>query len=171
MVKRQLTNLGNSKALVLDPFVLEYLGLENSGEVILRIENDSLILTNPSASNGLIEGEQSASIQSQYEKSQYIKDFFRDGRLRVGDVLIYYPAVEEGKATAGDDTIIATLTRNAVGNRYYITSNKDGKEYSLSGLRRKIIDDLQLTSVSRDWVYNLNNEWRVLKSNTPLSQL
>jgi len=44
-VIRQLRKLGNSSALILDKPILELLGLEEDGQVLLTIEHGCLIVT------------------------------------------------------------------------------------------------------------------------------
>ncbi len=176
MIRRKLTTIGNSKVLTMEPFLLEYLGLEDSDDIILKIENESLVVFSAASISSseyqqMTSASTAPSIQSVSEKSHYIRDFFKDGRLSIGDELIYYPAIEEGKATINDSRIKAKIIRDANGNRYYLESEADGKEYSLSGLRRKIIVDLGLVTVKRDWVFEINSEWKLLKTNRYLSEL
>lgn len=171
MIKRQLDVLGGSKVLTLDPFILEYLGLENSNEVVIRIESDAIVIKKSQSIDNISNSKQTVSESASLTKSQYIRDFFKDGRLSIGDELIYYPAIEENKASLKDKEIKAVIIKNANGNRYYLKSLADGQEYSLSGLRRKIIDEYNLRSVKRNWVYNINNEWKSLKTNRYLSEL
>ncbi|UCD83650.1 MAG: AbrB/MazE/SpoVT family DNA-binding domain-containing protein [Deltaproteobacteria bacterium] len=42
---KQLRKVGNSNALILDRAILELLGLEEGGEVQLKVHNGSLIIT------------------------------------------------------------------------------------------------------------------------------
>lgn len=91
----------------------------------------------------------------------FIKKLFSNGHLRYGDKIYYNPANEQtGKK------YVATVKTE--GKSRCLSIEADDKSYSFSGLRKKIVKDLELKDIKPNWGFNLWNEW-VTEAGIPLS--
>lgn len=182
MISRKLLTIGTSKALIIEPFLIEYLGLEADYQVEISIEGDKLSISRLE-STSLDEGLTQTSNHTELveliknndkkgaKRSHHIRSFFNDGRLKIGDKVIYYQAIEEGKTDKKDKAIIAEVIDDANNTRQYLRSLGDGKVYSLSGLRTKLIEDYGVKNVHPKWGHTLTEEWRELNTMKKLSEL
>lgn len=163
MIVRELKNFGNSKALILDKLLLENLDLnEEKARVNIIIENNRLIIT---------KNIDNINESHTKEEKKTIRNLFKDNKIKIGDKVIYYQAVEENKTNSSDNKVIATVIHNANEKRDYLKSDYDNQVYSFSSLRAKIIEDFALTETNKDWGHKNQDEWRLLINNQKLSEL
>lgn len=168
MIVRKLSNFNNTLALVIDPFILEYYGIDKNSSLKIELTKDGFFISTTEQTDVIEE-----SKHQDESKSLHIKDFFKDGRLNVGDIVVYCQAIDEGKAHIHDKKIQAVVEKEPNGNRKYLRylGENSNELYSFSGLRRKLITDLNLENVHPDWVYNLNYEWMLLENEKRFSEL
>ena len=168
MISRKLLKINNALVLTIDPFILEYYGINKESILKIELTNDGFFVSNREETEGI-----DNSSSNDKNKSQYIKEFFKDGRLNVGDVVVYCQAADEGKANIQDKKIQAIVEKEPNGNRKYLKylGENSNELYSFSGLRRKLIADLKLVNVHPNWVFNLNYEWMLLKDKKRFSEL
>ena len=168
MINRKLSNVNGSLALVLDQFILEYYGINRDSTLQIELLKEGILVSN-SENVGQIEDNNCAN----EPKSYYIKDFFKDGRLKIGDVVVYCQAAVEGKADIQDKKIQAIVEKEPNGNRQYLKylGESSNKLYSFSGLTKKLRFELNLENAESGWLYNLNNEWMLLENKKKFSEL
>lgn len=102
-------------------------------------------------------------INNEIGNTTYIKSLFSNNHLHNGDIVYYNPAKEQTGSTFS-----AIIKRE--GASRCLSIEGDDKFYSFSGLRKKIVADLDLKGINPFWGFNLWNEWTTDKG-TPLSSL
>lgn len=99
------------------------------------------------------------------EKSFY-KKLFENGKLAIGTGVYFKPGAEK-IGNNNDKTVIAEINTNGTKClKYY-----DGKQYSFSSLRKKIVQDLGIDNINTDWGYSSRYEWFTINDNKSLSDL
>lgn len=102
--------------------------------------------------------------QTQTRESSLAKSLFGSGKLKVGDIITYQPAIDQGKNSESIKAIVTSLTTYCLKRR-----NGDETLYSFSGLRRLIVKELELQGIDTDWTYSMRDEW--VKDGTKLREL
>ena len=168
MINRKLSNVNGCLALVLDQFILEYYKINKNSTLQIELSKEGFLISN----RGNVEQIENDNCANK-QKSSYIKDFFKDGRLKIGDVVVYCQAVEERKANIQDKKIQAVVVKELNGNRQYLKylGESSNKLYSFSGLTKKLRFELNLENAESGWLYNLNNEWMLLENKKKFSEL
>ena len=93
----------------------------------------------------------------------FIKSLFTNGHLNYGDKIYYNPYRDANGYIA-----VAIITREGVSRCLSIENELNGKFYSFSGLRKKIVRELDLKDINPFWGYNMWNEWST-EDGVPLS--
>ena len=83
-----------------------------------------------------------------------VKQLFEAKKLTIGQKLIFKPAQDKDKYYPQDYT--ATIENNRTN---CLKREKDNQCYSLSGLRRKIAEELNLADVKANWGFGTKYEW------------
>jgi hypothetical protein len=92
--------------------------------------------------------------KTQNRSKSIIKVLFESKKLEIGQTLIFRPAREAGKYNETDFT--ATIENDRTN---CLKRDKDSNCYSLSGLRKIIADELNLTEVKVNWGFRAKYEW------------
>lgn len=109
--------------------------------------------------------EESKSKKRKREKS-IIAQLFDLKKLKVGDVLYYQPAIDNGALKTNPQikaTIVTTGTK-------CLQREGENEIYSLSRLRRKIVEELNLKDIKKNWGFGTRFEW-VTEDETKLNDL
>ena len=121
------------------------------------------------ARNFLIEPEdQPATTGAKRKRDKaFFKTLFEAGKLKIGDEVVYKPAITAGIPSTDPriSATIETVSRNCLRRK----SDNSGL-YSFSKLRRTIVVELKLQDINPDWGFGQRNEWQ-LKDGTILGEL
>lgn len=97
----------------------------------------------------------------------FFKVLFETGKLKVGDEVVYKPAVSE-EIPVSDPRISAKIETTS---RNCLRRNSDGSGlYSFSKLRKIIVEELMLPGINPAWGFGQKNEWQ-LKNGKLLAEL
>ncbi|MDD3435784.1 MAG: hypothetical protein PHC64_01380 [Candidatus Gastranaerophilales bacterium] len=185
---RDLIDVNGSKAFVFDEYLVKYLNLKDDSKLEMKIINQKLLFVkvadkaakekpkvkkkaNKEKTSNNQKKATNHKAPSNYKRGPGIKQLFKDGKLSIGDEIVYFQPVEEGKAEIKNIALHATIELNANGKRNYIRSKDDKKLYSPSSLRRKLIGDFKVEKAKPEWGHTIRYEWRMLKNNKRLSEL
>lgn len=109
--------------------------------------------------------EESKSKKRKRAKS-IITQLFELNKLVVGQTLYYQPAIDSG-AERSDVRVKAQIVSTGTS---CLQRENDENTYSFSGLRRKIVDEFELTDIRKFWGFGIRYEW-VTENGTKLVDL
>lgn len=98
--------------------------------------------------------EESKSKKRKRAKS-IITQLFELDKLQVGQTVYYQPAIDSG-VNKNDQRVKATIIKKG-GN--CLQQENDNELYSFSKLRRKIVDEFELTDIRKFWGFGIRYEW------------
>ncbi|MEE9364545.1 MAG: hypothetical protein V3U92_18240 [Cellulophaga sp.] len=103
--------------------------------------------------------EQNITAESKSKKRKRAKSIiaqlFDQNKLFVGQNLFYQPAIESG-VDKSDYRVKAKIVNTGTN---CLERENDENTYSFSGLRRKIVDEFELTDIRKFWGFGIRYEW------------
>lgn len=84
-----------------------------------------------------------------------ITKLFELNKLKVGQTLIYQPAIDKGQPK-NDKMIRATIVNTEIN---CLKREGETETYSFSRLRKKIVEELNLTEIRKFWGFGVRYEW------------
>lgn len=91
------------------------------------------------------------------KRERTIPLLFEHKKLEIGQKVYFQPAIDMG-VDKNDNNISAVIVSN---RQSCLQREGDNVLYSFSGLRKKIIDELNITSTQKNWGFNTTSEWVV----------